>query len=150
MPGTYMGGYNGYPTIPYYNPLSTDRVMPTQAQIQNPQVNQGILWVQGESGAKSYLVAPNTSVLLMDSENSKFYIKSTDQSGMPNLRTFEYKEISTNPSVGEPKGDTEHNDKFVTRNEFNDLYDKYEALSQKLSMKQDKNAPKGRNTPTNE
>ena len=42
--------------------------IPTQPVQQPQQNNNGILWVSGEVGAKSYLVAPGTSVLLMDSE----------------------------------------------------------------------------------
>lgn len=69
--------------------------MPAQPVQQPQQNNNGILWVSGEVGAKSYLVAPGTSVLLMDSESEKFYIKSTDVSGMPQpLRTFEYHAIN--------------------------------------------------------
>lgn len=57
------------------------------------QSNPGIVWVQGIEAAKSYLVGAGQSVLLMDSENSVFYIKSTDQSGMPMpLRVFDYTE----------------------------------------------------------
>ena len=57
--------------------------------------NNGIIWVQGENGAKSFLVAPGTTVQLMDSETKKFYIKSVDQSGMPMpLRTFTYEEVT--------------------------------------------------------
>lgn len=56
--------------------------MPAQPVQQPQQNNNGILWVSGEVGAKSYLVAPGTSVLLMDSESEKFYIKSTDVSGI--------------------------------------------------------------------
>ena len=100
-------GYNPY-QFGQVNPLQPqmDRLASMQAQYQQPQqqnVNQGILWVQGEAGAKSYLVAPNTSVLLMDSENSQFYIKTTDQAGMPTLRTFEYKEITAGVAPTAPK-----------------------------------------------
>ena len=83
LPYTPGYGYNPY-QFGQMNPLQPqmDRLAQMQAQYQQPQqsqqVNQGILWVQGEAGAKSYLVAPNTSVLLMDSENSNFYIKTTD------------------------------------------------------------------------
>lgn len=49
--------------------------MPAQPVQQPQQNNNGILWVSGEVGTKSYLVAPGTSVLLMDSESEKFYIK---------------------------------------------------------------------------
>ena len=69
--------------------------MGAQAQ---PASTSSIIWVQGEGGAKSYLVGAGQSVLLMDSENSCFYIKSTDQSGMPMpLRVFEYKERTQTP-----------------------------------------------------
>lgn len=75
----------------------------------NPTFQQGIIWVQGEAGAKSYPVASGNSVLLMDSEESLFYIKSTDQSGFPQpLRIFEYKEKTNKPQV-----------EYVTRDEFN-------------------------------
>lgn len=69
----------------YYSPFQTQ---------YNPQPNNGLIWIQGEQAAKSYLVAPNTTVLLMDSECSRFYLKSSDASGMPTLRIFEYKETT--------------------------------------------------------
>ena len=132
MANPYMGGYN---YGQYYNPLQPqmDRLAQMQAQYQQqqpqvPQTNQGILWVQGEAGAKSYLVAPNTSVLLMDSENSQFYIKTTDQAGMPTLRTFVYQEVTGAPQNGQKQPETNLDDKYVTRQEYNDLRGKYEEL----------------------
>ena len=126
-------GYNPY-QFGQVNPLQPqiDRLANMQAQYQQPQqqnVNQGILWVQGEAGAKSYLVAPNTSVLLLDSESEKFYIKTTDQAGMPTLRTFEYKEITAGAAPA-PQKQPEMNmdDKYVTRQEYNELWGKYEEL----------------------
>ena len=61
-----------YPNNSYY---------PQQRPYQQHQ--NGLLWVQGEEAAKAYMVAAGNSVLLMDSEKHSFYIKSTDQSGMP-------------------------------------------------------------------
>ena len=97
------------PNYPYYNNSYTPLYapyMPSQTnpnnlstnQLQGSQnVNNGIIWVQGEAGAKSYLVGSGNSVLLMDSEQSRFYIKSTDNSGMPMpLRIFEYSEVTNN------------------------------------------------------
>ena len=85
--------------------------------------------MQGEAGAKSYLVAPNTSVLLMDSEESRFFIKTTDNAGMPTLRTFEYQEVTAGAAPA-PQKQPEINmdDKYVTRQEYNDLRGKYEEL----------------------
>ena len=80
---------------------------------QQQSQSTGIIWVQGEAGAKSYPVAPNASVLLMDAETSSFYIKSADSSGMPlPLRIFDYSErtiVSTQSPI---------HDVYVTREEF--------------------------------
>lgn len=87
----------------FYNPYQSQYVSQMAAQpmqMPNPQQqpNSGLIWVQGEAGAKSYLVAPNTTVMLMDSETQRFYLKSSDASGMPlPLRTFEYAEMAQNP-----------------------------------------------------
>lgn len=91
--------------------------------------NNGINWVQGENGARSWIVAPNNTVLLMDSEENKFYIKTADISGMPNLRAFEYTEISPNKS---PQKNTED---FITRTEWDTLVGKIDALERKLSKR---------------
>lgn len=136
MAGYMNNGYGGYAPTPYYNLLQPqmDRLAQMQSQYQPPQqtqipqTNQGILWVQGEAGAKSYLVAPNTSVLLMDSEESRFFIKTTDNAGMPTLRTFEYKEVGVNVSEPQKQPEISLDDKYVTRQEYNDLRGKYEEL----------------------
>ena len=81
-----MAYNNGYP--------ASYQQMYYPQQVTQSQPQTGIIWVQGEAGAKSYLVAPAQSVLLMDSESEVFYIKSTDVSGMPMpLRKFSYKEV---------------------------------------------------------
>lgn len=94
--------YNGYPYTQNYN-------------TSQPQQSNGINWVQGEAGAKSYNIAAGQSVMLMDSENNVFYIKSSDASGMPMpLRIFDYtervqqKQPSTQPQTNE----------YITRKEF--------------------------------
>ena len=99
--------YNGFPAT--YQPMVPMMQQP-QVQIQpqmqvqpQPQQQQGsgvmCVWVQGESGAKGYPVAAGTTVMLLDSENQTFYIKSTDSSGMPMpLRTFDFVERIQNPN----------------------------------------------------
>lgn len=81
----------GYSPMGSYNPYQVGQYQ----QVQNTQQAQtgGLQWVQGEAGAKAFPVNAGQSVLLMDSENNVFYIKSSDNSGMPlPLRTFDYKE----------------------------------------------------------
>lgn len=60
--------------------------IPQQAQSQN----NNMIWVQGEAGAKSYLVAPNNTVTLWDSEKQTIYLKSADAAGMPSMKVLDY------------------------------------------------------------
>lgn len=87
---------NGYPaTYPqiYQPQIQYAPQMPLQGT-QMSQANQqqsGIIWVQGEAGAKSYLIAPNNTVQLWDSESQTIYLKSADASGMPSMKILDYK-----------------------------------------------------------
>ena len=100
----------------------TQPSMPQQPmQQQSSQIN----WVSGEAGAKSYLVAPGNTVMLLDAENSVFYLKSADASGMPlPLRIFDYKERTATAQQafgGVVTGESVNLDNFVTRKEFDEL-----------------------------
>lgn len=127
---------------PGYYPMGQPSAMPDQlAQLrqnyQQPQQSAPIIWVQGEEGAKAYMVAAGNSVLLMDSENSVFYIKSTDASGMPQpLRVFDYTERGKQ-AVEKIES---KNDKFVTREEFDALCARFDALTADKPGKGDNNA----------
>lgn len=97
-----------------YQPVTPNYQMAQQnaPQAQN-NAQTGIIWVQGVEGAKAYPVGAGNNVLLMDSEESVFYIKSTDPSGMPMpLRAFKYSEI------GEQKAEQVDMSGYVTKEEF--------------------------------
>lgn len=88
-----MPAYNNYYPVSY-QPVQYPYTQQNFNQPSTP-VSSGIIWVQGEAGAKAYPVAAGQSVLLMDSESENFYIKSTDVSGMPlPLKVYSYKQAS--------------------------------------------------------
>lgn len=101
-------------------------------QAQPPQTNQGIIWVQGEAAARSYLVAPNSTVLLMDSETQRFYLKSANNAGMPSIQIFEYSEVSQNAPQAAQSVQNNLDDKYVTRQEYDTLLAKYAEIMNKL------------------
>mgnify|MGYP001100164058 CR=1 FL=1 len=101
-------------------------------QTQPPQTNQGIIWVQGESAARSYLVAPNSTVLLMDSETQRFYLKSANNAGMPSMQIFEYSEVTQNAPQSAQSVQTNLDDKYVTREEYSSLQAQYAEIMDKL------------------
>ena len=111
----YYGGYPGITGMPY------GMQMP-QAQ-QNTGLQQGIIWVQGEAAATSYLIAPNSTVPLWDSEDKIIYLKSADPSGMPSMKVLEYKIRGEE----EPKPAPE----YVTKADFDALAEKVKELSKK-------------------
>ena len=82
-----MAYYGGFPAT--YQPMVPQYQAPVmQTQQQAPQ--NGLIWVQGEQAAKSYLVAPNSTVQLWDSEEKVIYLKSADASGMPSMKILDY------------------------------------------------------------
>lgn len=130
----YQPGY-----MPNYYPMGQQMpsAMPDQlAQLrqaaypqQPAQQSSPIIWVQGEEGAKAYMVAAGNSVLLMDSENSTFYIKSTDASGMPQpLRVFDYSERTAAQKQPTQAAQAQAGE-FVTRAEFDALAARFDALA---------------------
>ncbi len=114
-------GYNAPYGQPYYQPPMMDNL--AQMRAQQP-VQQGMIWVQGESAGKSYLVAPGNTVPLWDSERQTIYLKSVDASGIPTMRILDYKE-RTQPMPAA------QNVEYVTRDELDALARKVEALMPK-------------------
>lgn len=71
------------------------------------QPTQNIQYVNGRQSADGYPMSPNSSVILMDSNLPRFYLKQTDASGMATLKAYDFKEV-------EEEKPTE----YVTKSEF--------------------------------
>lgn len=86
---------------------------------QSYQPRSQINWVLGLTGAKSFPITPNNTILLMDSEQPQFYIKTADGNGICSLKTYKFEEVveTPQPSQPQPQIDTSM---FITREEFND------------------------------
>jgi hypothetical protein len=102
----------------------------------------GLNWVQGESGAKSWFVAPGSTVLLMDSENQRFYLKSADINGIPAMRTFEYNEVGAQRAQEPPQAAN-----FVTIEVFdgfkNEVMKRLDDLSEPVEVSVSRKGRKG-------
>ncbi|MBP5728577.1 MAG: hypothetical protein J6Y48_16010 [Clostridia bacterium] len=110
-----MNPYNIYPAT-YHNPYLQ-------------QQNNSIIWVQGEAGAKSYLVAPNNTVQLWDSESQVIYLKSADASGMPSMRILDYTIRNAPADAHKPD---EQQKQYVTREELDALTEQINGLKTKM------------------
>ena len=100
---------------------------PKGPSVFSPATN--IQYVQGEAGAKGYPLANGYTMLLMDSEDQKFYIKSTDATGMPTMKKFKFEEI-VEP---EPK-----KIEYVTKADFDNFANQIISLLQPKEIKETK------------
>lgn len=121
-----MASYNSYqPYFPQY-------YAPQYQQNQNQQNQQnGIIWVQGEAGAKSYMVAPNNTVQLWDSESQTIYLKSADASGMPSMRILDYT-IRSNGSQMSQNAFSAQAPNIPTREELEALKGRIDSLQERF------------------
>jgi len=85
MPTLYGAGYQQ--GMNYAQPNVQQSYAVQQPVMQNqPQSAQGIIWVDGEVGAKAYQLMPGQAgpVALWDTNDTVIYLKSVNQMGMPN------------------------------------------------------------------
>lgn len=89
--------YPSYPAFPnVYPQLNIGATQPTQIQ-----------YVNNKQSAETYQMQPNSSVILMDSNLPRFYMKQTDASGVATIKSYDFKET-------EEEKPTE----YVTKQEF--------------------------------
>ena len=142
FPETYQNGYpqnNYYPYTPQYgmnqsvhtptqgymNPMNQ---MGQQQQVQQPN-GMGIIWVQGEAGAKAYSnIRPDVPVALWDSEEPVIYIKSMDATGRPSMTILDYTERDLSDQK-QQKVTVE----YATKEQIENLNDQYSSFSGKLN-----------------
>ena len=127
-----MGFNNFFPAgyQPYYQ---TNQLNTPINQFNAPTQQSGIIWVQGEAAAKSYPIAPNTSVALWDSEANVVYIKSADASGMPSIKVADYTlrdNATTKPEISRQS-------EFATKDDLLPIKKEIEALKAKIGGERD-------------
>jgi len=138
-----MAYNNGYPAT--YQPMFYPQY---QQPVQQPaqQNNSSIIWVQGEAGAKSYLVAPNTTVQLWDSEENVIYLKTADSSGMPSMKILDYtiRESNSSPRL-------KNNTDYVTKTELHEMKTDFEKTidAMRTTIDQMKQIQQSNSTTTN-
>lgn len=97
-----------------------------QMMAQQVQPNNGITWVQGIDGARAYMLPANSSAILMDSDGPYFYIKSTDNVGMPQVKAYRFEEAGSQPQQIQQQD-------FVPRAEFEQLKNDFNNLMAQLT-----------------
>lgn len=121
--------FNPYYNAPYYNPYQAQippavpdnlaQMRAQQMQGQQPQqapqaprqAPDERIWVQGEVGAKAFLVVPGNTVPLWDSEQQVIWLKSVNAAGVPVMSKLTY--TIDNGATAPPNAQ-----EYITRTEF--------------------------------
>ena len=143
---------------PYQPPMQQPQMQTNAQPIPTPtaqvhQMSNDMIWVQGLAGAKAYLVAPNTTVTLWDSENPVIYLKSCDVNGMPSMKILDITERTETPSKSPSNEVSNSNKEFALAddlkgiekelaNKYDELKQMYEELSEKIEKTVVKPTPK--------
>lgn len=140
------------PNMMQGNQMQQVQPQATQQTMQQPMVQpmqqapqptiSGPYYVSGDAGARGYLVAANTTVLLFDADPdaNTFWLKSADSAGMPSMRTFDYTERVNGQKTPVETAQTPSVE-YVTLEQFNALAARADALAQELEALKAKRQP---------
>lgn len=93
-----------YPSFPFnMNTVGSPYAVPQIPQLQT----QSIQYVNNRASAESFQMLPNTSIVLMDANLPRFYLKQTDASGISTIKAYDFKEVEEDKPT-----------EYVTKSEF--------------------------------
>lgn len=122
--GNYQYGgnpYQNYGVNPNYQNYGMQPQQPQQYQtIQQPQTSYlPLTFTSGLVGAKSFIVSPNQTVFLKDSDEGSnlLFEKSADQNGRYTLKAYELNEIKLD-DIGKPKEPIRKQENQITKEDI--------------------------------
>lgn len=129
--------FNNY--LPYN--IYTANLAQQNASINNQsfQSQTNITFVNCIEGAKAFQIRPNSNVLLIDSDNSKFYVKRTDNLGIANISSYSFIKDKNLPvenvAASQPSNTGEQNTKLYEemKTKISELESKVDELQSKLN-----------------
>ena len=108
--------------------IAADWASPTTGRINMINNYNNVIKVNGLESVKAYSTVPNSTVILFDANEDIFYLKTTDASNYPSIRSFTFEEL---------KAPTDNVTQYVTMNEFNKF--KEEILNGKQFISNESN-----------
>ena len=131
--GQMYNPYSGYPV----NPQNVSYAYNTPAPMPQAQQNVGMIWVDGEVGAKAFQMPQGwpvgTPIALWDTNDPMIYLKSINQMGMPNpLQKIRYQMEENQqqsgylPTSGQMSGAAETN--YATKDDLNKKFNELKEM----------------------
>lgn len=143
-PGYYIPTMYGNAYYPSQNQAS----LPAQSYSPAPQqqTSQGIIWVDGEVGAKAFQIPQGwpagSPIALWDTNDTVIYLKSINQMGMPNpLQKIHYtmEEQRALPQGGISGTGVVEESKYVTKDDLSAMKDEIIAMLKNQNQNRNNN-----------
>lgn len=119
-------------------------VMQQPVQASQPANLSGPVYVNGEAGARGFIVSAGNTVMLIDADPdaNTFWLKSADASGMPSMRTFDYTERVNVPRAAQTASQVAQSPgpDYVPRKDFEELAARTSDLERELETLKAKKA----------
>lgn len=127
--------FNNY--IPYNSYTANLAQQNANYNNQSFQAQTNITFVNSIEFSKAFQLRTNSNVFLMDSDNSKFYVKSTDNLGIANINSYSFVEDKNlqveNVAANQPSNTGEQNTKL-----YNEMKNKIDELDYNVNELQSK------------
>lgn len=123
----YYNNYYQTATTPQYSNYGN-----TQSSMQNTQAQYSTIpltFVNGIEGAKAYIVPPNSTIYLRDSDSDMLFIKSSDPMGRSYLKTYKLEEIDENMTSR-----TFKQEDYVKMSDFKALQEDFNTLKATITQ----------------
>jgi hypothetical protein len=136
----YYNTYGGY--TQHYTPTPQYNNYQTQQQTQPQQTYIPLTFVNGEVGAKAFIMQPNSTIYMQDSDSDKLFIKKSDAQGKSTMRKFKLVELDDNDQIIENKVQKDMSSNFISKEQLEALKQEFEGKLSELNAKFDSLTPK--------
>ena len=116
--------------IPQQQQYPVTPVQPYQQNQNQQPINNQMIWVQGEAGAKAYVLPNGTTLPLWDSESQTIYIKSVDANGRPSMTILDYTDRNA------PVEQKEEKVEYATKEQVDGLMEKINSFGKYVTKEQ--------------
>ena len=132
-----MGIYNTYP-IQNQSPMGNVNQQDMQQGNRNYQQSYMMTFIDSTEEVENFRVNPNSTVLLMDSKNKRFFVKTADNLGVMSTSSYTFTEADSSSSLGVSGSAEDTKMCNITEESYQKILDKLNELEKFKSDMTDK------------
>ncbi len=109
-----------------------------EAQVPSYNAPTDLIFVDGIEGAKKFPMSPKSRAILLDSGNKRFFVKTTDNLGLPDISSYVFEEEANFNSQNSEHTPETANTVSIRREDYNMLINEINELKKFREHAEDK------------